>query len=41
LLKLPLTSREDLLNLPLVELHARAAAMEQQLGAIAQGEPGA
>jgi hypothetical protein len=34
LLKLPLTPREDLLGLPLVELQARAAALEQQLGAL-------
>jgi predicted transposase/invertase (TIGR01784 family) len=32
LLKLPLTPREELLHLPLVELQARAAALEQQAG---------
>jgi predicted transposase/invertase (TIGR01784 family) len=34
LLKLPLTPREELLALPLVELQAKAAAMEQQLGLV-------
>ena len=34
LLKLPLTPLEELLGLPLGELHARAAALEQQLGAM-------
>jgi predicted transposase/invertase (TIGR01784 family) len=35
LLKLPLTPREELLGLPVAELHARAAALEQQLDASA------
>src|SRR5260370_17461391 len=41
LLKLPLTRQEELLELPLVELQARAAALEQKLGALTHGEPGA